>query len=145
VFKQPLCDSVLDRTGMAMPSRPGSAPHVGPKFAEVASQFLEAVDGSGWTWRCAWPNDGAIPTWVEQYRAVLQAYNLVPSADHLVPTIGRIWGALRDGDAVIIIDQETRRAWAVGSGILNELPREDVVSAMVAVAHGSGDAAAGGR
>lgn len=113
-----------------------AGPHVGLKFAEVASQFLDAVDGSGWTWRCAWPNDGTIPAWVEQYRAVLHAYNRVPSADYIIPTIGRIWGALCNGDAVIIIDQETLRAWTADSGIVHELPRDDVVGAMVAAAQG---------
>jgi hypothetical protein len=70
-----------------------------------------------WSWRCAWA-DGVEPSpWVERYRGPLKRYNR-QAIDNKLPTIARVWGAIRDGEgeAAVIVDQENLRAWAWAGG-----------------------------
>lgn len=110
-----------------------SEPASAPCFAEVALAFLEAANDAGWTWRCAWPGDGEVSPWVEQYGVPLRRYSRT-SAPGVLPTIARIWGAIREGEAAVIVDQENLRAWVEADGRLRELQGGDPVQRVVAMA-----------
>ena len=101
----------------------GLGQHEAPKgatFPELAVAFLETVNGSGWSWRCAWPDNGDVAPWVERFSRQLQRYNRIPVGDSL-PTIARIWGALRDGQAAAIVDQDNLRIWTWTDGAVCEV------------------------
>ncbi len=80
-------------------------------FAEVASALVEALPGAGWSWRCAWPDGGEVSSWVERYRRPLSRYSRA-SVRGALPTIARIWGAVRASEAAVIVDQLNLRVWA---------------------------------
>lgn len=109
----------------------------GPTFADMAHAFLEAAPGSGWQWRCAWPDEPVVAPWVERYRAPLNRYSRV-SVNGNLPTIARIWGAVHDSEAGVIVDQETLRSWVLDGGQVRELldadPFDRVGSAIAVVA-----------
>jgi hypothetical protein len=95
-------------------------PVAGPTFPEMAVAFLEAVDQPGWSWRCAWTASGDVAPWVERYQQVLIRYNRTAIDDQL-PTIARIWGAVRNGEAAAIVDQDTKRVWTWLEGDVREV------------------------
>lgn len=96
----------------------------GPCFAEVALAFLEAVQEPGWSWRCAWPDSGEVSPWVERYRTSLARCKRRPVGGAL-PTIARIWGAVRDGEAAVIVDQQNLRTWVWVDGDVRQLSQGD--------------------
>jgi hypothetical protein len=100
----------------------GSAEPARPTFAELAHTFLEAVGNADWSWRCAWSEGYGSPetSWTHRYRPVLRQYYRKSSDGSKLPTIARIWGALHQGDAEVIIDQENLRIW-VWDGAPHEL------------------------
>ncbi len=96
----------------------------GTSFAQMAVQFLDQAKSPGWSWRCAWPGDGNVSEWVERYRTPLARYNRTEPTGTL-PTIARIWGATRDGEVAVIIDQQNLRTWAWHNGAIVELKDPD--------------------
>lgn len=98
----------------------------GPCFAEAAVAFLEAANEPGWSWRCAWPDGVEVSSWVERYRGALTRYSRASAGD-VLPTIARIWGAIRDDEAAVILDQENLRAWMWIDGTVKELREGDPV------------------
>lgn len=79
-------------------------------FPEMAATLLELVAESTWAWQCGWC-DGHVAGWIDKYRSPLRQYQRDNNAD-LVPPLGRIWGAVHNGDAAVIVDQENLRTWA---------------------------------
>lgn len=103
---------------------------VGPVFADMASAFLDAATEPVWSWRCAWAAEDAKPSpWIERYRGPLKRYNR-QATDNEIPTIARVWGAIRDGEAAVIVDQENLRTWAWVAGKHQELIDESPIQRM---------------
>jgi hypothetical protein len=82
-----------------------------PNFAQIAVDLLGAAPQSGWSWRSASPDGGAVPEWVDRFRAPLRRYGRTSTADGGLPAIARIWGAVVDGAAPVIVDQNNLRIW----------------------------------
>jgi hypothetical protein len=108
-----------------------------PTFAQMAVDILEASPPlSGWSWRCASLGGHETSQWVERFRVPLRQYSRTPTAVGRLPTIARIWGAVRDGAASVIVDQENLRTWIWdGEGVQNLdglLPRQRIKAAVAA-------------
>jgi hypothetical protein len=43
-------------------------PSTGPRFAELAVRFLDRVGSRGWSWHCAWLDEGGVASLAEPYR-----------------------------------------------------------------------------
>ena len=82
-----------------------------PTFAQTAVDLLEASPLSGWSWQCATPGSNDVSQWVERFRVPLRQYGRTPAAVGRLPTIARIWGAVQDGAASLIVDQDNLRTW----------------------------------
>ena len=98
-----------------------------PVFAQLACAFLEATAQPLWSWRCAWSTSDA--PWIERYRAPLRRYSRQPVGNRL-PAIPRIWGAVRDDEAAVIVDQENLRTWAWVHDTHQELTDENPIQRM---------------
>ncbi|HEV2809825.1 MAG TPA: hypothetical protein VGV93_05435 [Acidimicrobiales bacterium] len=96
----------------------------GPCFAEVALGFVEAAQERGWSWRCAWPDSGEVSGWIERYKTPLARYKR-SSVGAALPTIARIWGAVRDGEAAVIVDQQNLCTWVWVGGEVREVGAGD--------------------
>lgn len=94
-----------------------------PTFAELAAEFLEHV-GPGWSWRCA-AGGGDVESWLEPYRPVLRRYGREGHGWRL-STIARIWGAIRNGQAAVIIDQNDLRVWVNEAAGCREIDACDI-------------------
>ena len=99
-------------------------PSTGAPFAQLAAVFLESVGDTGFSWRCAWPGENFISPWVDRYSGALARYRRTASAGS-IPTIARIWGAIHDGAAAVIVDQENLRTWVWQEGTCVELQETD--------------------
>lgn len=104
-----------------------------PCFAAMAYAFLQTVGEGDWSWRCAWPDDDEVAPWVERYRIPLRRYSRVSAGDAL-PTIARIWGAVRLGEAAVIIDQVNLRTWVWSNATATEVTDADPFERVAAVA-----------
>ena len=96
----------------------------GPCFAQLASALLDHVNAPSISWRCAWPGENSIPAWLDRFSAALARYSRTTHPGS-VPTIGRIWGVVRDGEALAIIDQESLRTWVWNGASIAELHDAD--------------------
>lgn len=108
-------------------------PHPAPTpcFAEMAAAFLE-IAGPEWSWRCAWPCHEDPSHWVNRFAKPLRRYRRTAPGDE-IPTIGRIWGAIHNSEAVLIVDQQNLRTWMwINDGsqeLANDHPIDRVVEA----------------
>ena len=93
----------------AIAGLPEAERHSGPSFAEMAVTFLSIVADDSWSWRNGWQDDH-VPEWVDRYGSVLHRYRRRSTGD-VLPTIGRVWGATRHGQAEVIVDQQSLRTW----------------------------------
>jgi hypothetical protein len=110
--------------GLWPPERPGSdGDKADATFAQLASEFLALVEPGEWHWRNAWL-DGNVHDWVDRFKAPLRQYRRTAPLGTL-PTIARIWGALSDGEARMIVDQENFRVWVWRDGSVVELAEAD--------------------
>jgi hypothetical protein len=86
-------------------------PEAAVTFPCIAAAFLDAIDEPGWAWRCAWPavqpNDIA-----DRFRRVVGRYRAEAPRDETLPTRSRLWAAVRDGHAAVVVDQHDLRTWA---------------------------------
>lgn len=82
-----------------------------PTFGHLGAAFLEEVDQPGWIWRCAWPNDDG-RRWIDRYGAWLGPY-MTPTGDGTTPKLAQIWGAVREQQATVIVDQTSLRVWGL--------------------------------
>lgn len=79
-------------------------------LASVAAAFLDGARDGDWQWRCAWA-DGYVPAWIDRYRTLLARYTNDTNSSG-PPWLSHIWGAVKDGQAALIVDQTALRAWA---------------------------------
>ncbi|MEP1125285.1 MAG: hypothetical protein ABJH68_15480 [Ilumatobacter sp.] len=94
--------------GLGQPTEP-----TGQSFAEMAAEFLDRIGSHGWSWRCAWFDGKLQPAhWVEPFAKPLHRYQH-SAAGAALPTIARIWGAVHDDHAPLIIDQDNLRTWVL--------------------------------
>jgi hypothetical protein len=117
-------------------------PSKSPSFCELAAAFLEEVaDPDAWTWRCAWSTgdygEGAA-LGLERFHRVLSRYSRM-AAGHAVPTIARIWCAVRGGQAEVAMDQQNLRVWASTPHGITEAPQGDALDRMIFAARLVGD------
>ena len=106
-------------------------PSRGPLFAQLASTFLDLAPVPGFSWRCAWPGGTSVSSWVERYDRTVARYSRTANVGSL-PTIARIWGAIRDDEAAVIVDQDNLRTWVWHDGACVELHDSDP---LVRIAH----------
>ena len=104
-----------------------------PRFAQLAAAFLELVGDTGFSWRCAWPGENSIPAWVDRYSRPLARYGRTASTGS-IPSIARVWGAIRGGMAAVIVDQENLRTWVWRDGTCIELHNAEPLDRMVQAA-----------
>lgn len=93
-------------------------------FAQLAAAFLALVGEAGFSWRCAWTSENSVPSWVDLYSGPLARYGRTSDVGS-IPTIARIWGAIRNGAAAAIVDQENLRTWVRQKGSCIELTDTD--------------------
>lgn len=105
-------DSAADIIGV-MVGLGGSAERQGdrPAFADLLVRFFEDESPGPLEWRCAWSPEAGVALWVDRYSKVLLRYSRSSTVGQL-PTIARIWGGVRNGEAESIIDQINLRRWA---------------------------------
>lgn len=105
----------------------------GPGFAQLAAALHERADAPSISWRCAWPGENSIPSWVDRYSAVLTRYSRTAPPGS-IPTVARIWGAEREGEALAIIDQENLRTWVWSGTSVVELRDSDPLDRIARIA-----------
>jgi hypothetical protein len=82
-------------------------------FPVLAAAFLDAVDDGGWNWRCAWP-DGLAGDLEDRFRSIVRRYrtSTTDTVPATLPTRARLWVAVRDDQAEVLVDQQDLRLWA---------------------------------
>ena len=125
--------AALELGAMAGLGEPTESPGTG--LADLATRFLDTVHDPAWTWRCAWA-EGDLRSWVRDFQPSLRSY-AHEGKDGSIPTIGRVWGAVRDGQAAVIVDQHNLRVWALIGGKPRKIEHDDPMQRIVNAAQAS--------
>lgn len=104
-----------------------------PAFASLAARLFHDPGNADLEWRCAWTPESGGASWVDRYSKVLSRYSRSSPLGEL-PTIARIWGAVRNGEAEMIVDQSNLRVWVGIERRCIEIAEVDPLERMAAAA-----------